>query len=94
MSGGKISHGSGDPLDWQENGDKAPWWDHATSWHDIRLAVAAGLPVFVSSTGVRVNDVLELVDKGISDAQEVLIPVRFYEMVEQQAINSILSHKQ
>ena len=95
MSGRGISHGSGDPLDWKENDDKAPWWEHADNWHDIRLAVAAGLPVFIANTGVRVEDMLVLgLDKGISDAREVLIPVRFYEMVEQQAISSILSHRQ
>ena len=95
MSNRGLSHGSGDPADWAENNDQAPWWVHADNWHDIRLAVAASLPVFTADKGERVTDMLDLsMANGYTDARQVLIPQRFYEMAEQQAIYSILSHKQ
>lgn len=93
MSNRGLYHGSGDPADWQENDDKAPWWSHADNWHDIREAVTAGLPVFVADTGERVTDMLDLsMAKGFSDARQVLIPMRFYEQLEREAIDSILKH--
>jgi hypothetical protein len=93
--GPRVFHGSGDPADWEENDDPAPWWSHADNWHDIREAVNAGLPVFTADTGWRVTDMLELsMAKGYTDARQVLIPQRFYETIEQQAIDSILSHQQ
>jgi hypothetical protein len=48
-----------------------------------------------ADTGWRVTDMLELsMAKGYTDARQVLIPQRFYETIEQQAIDSILSHQQ
>ena len=95
MSGRGIAHGSGDPADWAENNDQAPWWVHADNWHDIREAVAAGLPVFVADTGMRILDSEALeyqITVGLKDSRQVLIPQRFYEQLEQQAIDSILKH--
>ena len=91
MSNRGLFHGSGEPADWRENNDKAPWWKHADNWHDIRDAVAAGLPVFIANTGERINDMIDLgIHPEVTDARQVLIPQSFYEQMEQQAIESIL----
>lgn len=87
-----VSHGSSRPERWVENGDKAPYWQHAESWSDIHEALAEGLLVF-THTGRQLDSAGDLVDGFITDHRQILIPLRLYELREQRAIDSILNQQ-
>lgn len=102
LRGALISHGSSRPERWDANGGKSPEWRHADSWQEVRLALAAGLVVF-HTVGGQIEDVYELIGlqgelhnnpHELHDPHQVLIPTTLQDVLEAQAIESILNDQQ